>query len=295
MSGQVKRVRAVHTHAVASPASSFAYSALAREKTYSSSTTATCSAPFSRRRLASACTCCGGECSVSMPEEVGPPKGASTANRCFASTSSAASQAPKRVRTSRNARACFCASMRSSTMRAVSRSAAPHSALRAATRFACERRITPSSITFNALAASVAPVVVISTISSALPAAGAPSAALRISDELAHEVDAGHPEMHGPLRESVHDLRGGEISNTDARNIRDAATIVAGSSRLDQIETGAREECLRILLQPPLGGDGNDELLGHATPRTRASRSTQTAKPTAGIARALPSRVSRPS
>ena len=44
-----------------------------------------------------------------------------------------------------------------------------------------ERRITPSSITLSALAASVAPVVVMSTISSALPAAGAPSVAPRLS------------------------------------------------------------------------------------------------------------------
>ena len=55
------------------------------------------------------------------------------------------------------------------------------SALRAATRLACERRIMPSSMTFSPLAASVVPVVVMSTMSSAVPAAGAPSVAPRLS------------------------------------------------------------------------------------------------------------------
>ena len=41
--------------------------------------------------------------------------------------------------------------------------------------------MTPSSTTFSALAASVAPVVVMSTISSAVPAAGAPSVAPELS------------------------------------------------------------------------------------------------------------------
>ena len=145
------------------------------------SATTTFSAPFSRRRVASAWTCLGGQCSVSMPEEVGPPNGVSTPKRSFASASSAASQPAKRVRTSRNARARVCAAMRSSTTRAISRSAGPQLAARAATRLACERRITPSSITLKPLAASVAPVVVMSTISSAVPAAGAPSVAPALS------------------------------------------------------------------------------------------------------------------
>jgi len=54
-------------------------------------------------------------------------------------------------------------------------------AARAATKFACERRITPSSITLRPLAASVAPVVVMSTMSSAVPAAGAASVAPELS------------------------------------------------------------------------------------------------------------------
>ena len=51
----------------------------------------------------------------------------------------------------------------------------------AATRFACERRMMPSSTTLRPLAASVEPVVVMSTIISAVPAAGAPSVAPELS------------------------------------------------------------------------------------------------------------------
>ena len=133
--------------------------------------------PMIGRKLASACTWAGGQCNVTIPEEVGPPNGLSTPKRVLACASRASSQRMKRVRTSRKARARFCAAMRSSTSRAVSRSAAPQPAVRAATRFACERRINPSSITLRALADKVAPVVVMSTMSSAVPAAGAPSVA----------------------------------------------------------------------------------------------------------------------
>ena len=59
--------------------------------------------------------------------------------------------------------------------------AGPQGAASEATSIACDRRMTPSSSVFSALAASVAPVVVMSTISSAAPAAGAPSVAPRLS------------------------------------------------------------------------------------------------------------------
>ena len=49
------------------------------------------------------------------------------------------------------------------------------------TRFASERKITPSSRILRPLAASVAPVVVMSTMMSAVPAAGVPSVAPRLS------------------------------------------------------------------------------------------------------------------
>src|SRR2546423_12492897 len=59
--------------------------------------------------------------------------------------------------------------------RAVSRASLDQSACFEATRLAWLRRITPSSSTLRPLAASVAPVVVMSTIISAVPTAGAPS------------------------------------------------------------------------------------------------------------------------
>src|SRR5256714_4830441 len=58
--------------------------------------------------------------------------------------------------------------------RAVSRASFDQSASLEATRLAWLRRITPSSSTLRPLAASVAPVVVMSTIISAVPTAGAP-------------------------------------------------------------------------------------------------------------------------
>ena len=54
--------------------------------------------------------------------------------------------------------------MRSRMCCAFATSALPHRARREATRLACERRMMPSSITLRALAASVAPVVVMSTM-----------------------------------------------------------------------------------------------------------------------------------
>ena len=73
------------------------------------------------------------------------------------------------------------AAMRERMMRADSSAVSLQQAVNEATRLACERKIIPSSNTLSALAASVAPVVVISTIRSAEPAAGAPSVAPELS------------------------------------------------------------------------------------------------------------------
>ena len=54
-------------------------------------------------------------------------------------------------------------------------------ALRAASNCACELKISPSASTLRWLARSVVPVVVISTINSAVPAAGVPSVAPTLS------------------------------------------------------------------------------------------------------------------
>src|SRR2546430_10269375 len=109
-----------------------------------------------------------------MPDEVGPPNGVTTPNRLCASASNASLQPAKRVRTSRYLLARARAAMWSRMTRAVSRASSDQSASRDATRLAWLRRITPSSSTLRPLAASVAPVVVMSTIISAVPTAGAP-------------------------------------------------------------------------------------------------------------------------
>jgi hypothetical protein len=115
-------------------------------------------------------------------------------------------------------------------------------------------------------------------------------------DQLAHEIFPGQPEMHGALRERLDDLGSGEIGNPDGGEVRDAAAILASAPRLDEVEAGAREERFRVLLQASFGWYGNDEGLAHAfSPCSPANRSIQTAKPTAGIALALPRRVSSPS
>ena len=118
---------------------------------------------------------------------------------------------------------------------------------------------------------------------------------VRVRDLLAQEILAGHAEMHHALRQQVDDLGGRKIRHLDPGKIGDRPAIVARAARLDQLEAGAREEGLGVLLEPALGGHGDNEGCGHGVSRNCASRSIHTAKPTAEIAPALPSRVSRPS
>ena len=88
--------------------------------------------------------------------------------------------------------------------------------------------------------------------------------------------------MHRALRQQVDDLGSREVRHLDAGKVGDRAAIVARPARLDQFEPGAREEDFRVLLQPALGGHGDDERRAHGLLRNAASRSIQTAKPTAG-------------
>ena len=120
-------------------------------------------------------------------------------------------------------------------------------------------------------------------------------APIGVGDLLAHEVLAGEAEMHRALRQEVDDLGGREVGHLDAGKVGDRAAIVAHAARLDELEPGAREEALRVLLQPALGRHRDHERESHDSPRNAASRSIHTAKPTAEIAPALPSRVSKPS
>src|SRR5262249_61983867 len=115
------------------------------------------------------------------------------------------------------------------------------------------------------------------------------------SDRFAHQVLTGHAEMDGALGELRRDLGGRQVGDLDALDARNGAAVVARAARLHEDEAGAGKECMRVLLQAALGRDGKDEWSVHAPASSAASRSIHTANPTAGIATALPSRISRPS
>ena len=134
------------------------------------------------QEIASPCTCvAAGSAASACPTRSAPPNGATTPN-VFLRFGQQPVVAPESACGLRGTRARAPARRCDrGSARAVRARVAPQSALRAATRLACERRITPSSMTLSPLAASVAPVVVMSTISSAVPAAGAPSVAPALS------------------------------------------------------------------------------------------------------------------
>ena len=97
---------------------------------------------------------------------------------------------------------------------------------------------------------------------------------------------------NNPALQNLHDV--GDIFFVDLVEARDRAAIVARAARLQQGEARAREERLRVLLQPAFRRHRDDER-AHVAPPIAASRSTQTANPTAGIGSRAPSRESSPS
>ena len=119
-------------------------------------------------------------------------------------------------------------------------------------------------------------------------------ARLRLRDQLADQILAGDAEVDRALRELRGDLGRGQVGDLDIVELGDRAAIVARAARLHQCQSGAREECLGVLLQAAFGRHRDDKR-AHEAPPISASRSTQTENPTAGIGAAAPSRVSRPS
>jgi len=123
-----------------------------------------------------------GSAGSGMPDDVGPPNGVSTPNISLARPSRA-------VVAARKLRPHFAKQPRSRVRGdAIEDEAGGFKLLSCPRRRRGPRRgspatrnITPSSITLRPLAASVVPVVVMSTISSAMPAAGAPSVAPALS------------------------------------------------------------------------------------------------------------------
>src|SRR5262249_43693218 len=120
-------------------------------------------------------------------------------------------------------------------------------------------------------------------------------APIRVGYFLAHQVFPGDAEMHRALRQEVDDFGGREIRHLDAGEVGDGAAVVARAARLDQLEPDARKEGFHVRLQPAFRRHGEDERRAHDPLRNAESRSIHTAKPTAAIALALPSRVSNPS
>ena len=106
-----------------------------------------------------------------------------------------------------------------------------------ATSVACDFRIIPSSSGFSAFAASVAPVVVMSTMSSAEPAAGAPSVAPRLSTTaiIRHALlgEEAAREVH-ILRRNPHPLSPARaIGRRDILEIGHGAHVDPGARRGD--------------------------------------------------------------
>ena len=120
-----------------------------------------------------------------------------------------------------------------------------------------------------------------------------------VGDLFAHEGFARHAQMRGSCGQLPHDFGSREKGDLDARQIGDRAAIIARAPPLREFEPGAGEKRRRVLLQPPLGGNRDNErrrrfLRAHeAAPAAR--RSIQIAAPTAGISAGAPRRLANPS
>ena len=118
-----------------------------------------------------------------------------------------------------------------------------------------------------------------------------------VGDLLAHQILAGDAEMRRAARELADDFRGREIGHFHAGQVDDRAAIVARAAPLHEFQPCPGEERGRVLLQPALRGDGEDErgLDRHRGSPASGKRSTQIAAPTAGRSLIAPMRRARPS
>ena len=122
-----------------------------------------------------------------------------------------------------------------------------------------------------------------------------------IDDGLAHQVFAGDAEMHRAARELGGDLAGRQIGDLDIVVAHHGAAIFALPPGFGERKPRPGEEGLGVLLQPPLGGNGDDKGSAHRLPPCAfgarpifVNASTQIEKPTAGIGAAEPSWVIEP-
>ena len=128
-------------------------------------------------------------------------------------------------------------------------------------------------------------------------------AGIGVGDLLAHQILTGDAEMGGAGRELRDDLRGREIGDLGPAEPGNLTAVFALATRLHEGEAGAAEERSSVLLQPSLGGHGEDQrrVIGlglshrpaHALPPAR--RSSQSEAPTAGTGAGAPRRCSTPS
>src|SRR5687767_6929116 len=97
------------------------------------------------------------------------------------------------------------------------------------------------------------------------------------------------------LRELRSNIRRGKIGDFHVLEAGDAAAVFPRAARFYEIKAGAREKRFGVFLQAAFRRHCEDEGTAHAALPLAASRSIQTAKPTAGIGAKAPSRVSSPS
>src|SRR5580658_9854970 len=110
--------------------------------------------------------------------------------------------------------------------------------------------------------------------------------------------------MRGSGGQLANDFGSREKGDFGPRQASDGAAIIARAPPLHEFEPGSGEKRRRILLQPPLRGNGDDQrrfglpIRAHeAAPARRGAprRSTQIAAPTAGMSNGAPKRLARPS
>src|SRR5687768_14971051 len=101
--------------------------------------------------------------------------------------------------------------------------------------------------------------------------------------------------MRGALRELRGTIRRGKIGNFHIPEAGDAAAVFPRPARLHEGWSRAGKKSFGVFLQAALRRHRKDKRTAHVARPWPASRSIQTAKPTAGIGTGAPSRVSSPS
>ena len=105
---------------------------------------------------------------------------------------------------------------------------------------------------------------------------------LPVGDRLLDLVAPGDAEMHGAGADLARDLGRREVGDLDAGEARDAARDSCGRCPPARGRARPREERRGVLLQPSLGGDGEDRAARSWLRSALPTRSSQIEKPIAG-------------